>query len=163
MSMEANKALFRRVLDVVNGADMALMEGLVADDAILRSPAQPEGMVGLEGFKGFVTKLRGGFPDLKTTIEELVAEGDHVVGRVALRGTHTRLYRGIPATGRTIAATELIMMRIVDGKVRDAWQVLDVNGIMQQLGLMPAGDPPRVVGEIIVGAQRLYRALRGVR
>jgi len=152
---DANKEVFRRCLDVINGADSAVLDEIMADDVLLHSPGEPGGLRGRENLRGFIRKLRHGFPDLHTTIDDLVAEGPHVVGRISLRGTHRAEYRGIPSTGRTIAQTEMIMLRIEGGRVQAVWQVLDTLGIMQQLGMVPGGDPPRLLARLIVGLQRL--------
>ena len=160
MTIEANKALFLRCFAVINGADPATLDGAFADDALIHSPGEPGGIHGVEAFKRFVLKLRAGFPDLQTTIDDLVAEGTIVAARISLRGTHRAEYRGIPATGRTIAQTELIMARIVDGRVQAVWQVIDALGVMQQLGLAPMGDPPRLIARLIVGLQRLRGGMR---
>ena len=102
MSTETNKAQFRRLYEeMFNKGDLAIVDDLVAPDAV--NHEVPPGMNnrGPESARQVVTMLRTAFPDLHFTIEELVAESDTVAGRVTMSGTHLGPFQGIPATGRS--------------------------------------------------------------
>jgi predicted ester cyclase len=72
------------------------------------------------------------------TVEDLIAEGDTVVARVVIRGTHRGEYMGLPATGKQIEFSGFDCLRIVDGKFAEHWGTFDQLSMMQQLGALPA-------------------------
>jgi predicted ester cyclase len=82
------------------------------------------------------------FPDLRLTVEDLMAEGDRVAARVTFRGTHKGPFQGIPPTNRQVTFTSIEMNRMVDGKVAEHWVEIDLLGLLQQLGAVPA-EPPQ--------------------
>jgi len=78
------------------------------------------------------------FTDGGITLEEIVAEGDMVVVRWRMHGTHTGEYMGVPPTGKVITNHGMSMYRIAGGKIVEDWAVMDMLGVMQQLGLVPS-------------------------
>ena len=86
-------------------------------------------------------QLLGGFPDLQVTIEEdLIAEGDMVVARLMLTGTHTGPFAGQPGSGQRVRWSSIRIYRIADHKVVQTWAMQDRLGLLQQLDAMPAGE-----------------------
>ena len=83
--------------------------------------------------------MAAAFPDIQTTIEDLIAEGDKVVKRYTIRGTHRGEFQGIPPTGKEVAFSSIEIDRMVDGKVSEHWFEMDLLGLMGQLGAIP--DP----------------------
>jgi predicted ester cyclase len=81
--------------------------------------------------------LRTAFPDLHFTIEELVAEGDTVAGRLTMSGTHLGPLMGMPPTGGSVRQDHMHFVRFRDGKAIEHWGVRDELGMMQQLGVIP--------------------------
>ena len=77
------------------------------------------------------------FPDLKATVEDMVAEGDKVVTRWVLNGTHEGSIRGIPATQKRVTVKGITIKRIASGKIVEEWPLIDMLGMMQQLGVAP--------------------------
>ena len=77
------------------------------------------------------------FPDLHSTVEYLIAEGDMVVSRFTMRGTHQGEFIGIPPTGKQVKVTGMVIHRFADGKIVEYWVKWDVLGMMQQLGVIP--------------------------
>jgi steroid delta-isomerase-like uncharacterized protein len=75
------------------------------------------------------------FPDLRHTIEDIVAQGDRAVFRVTLHGTHQGTFMGIPATGKAIQYTAMGMVRFRDEKIAEMWMEADFMGLFQQLGM----------------------------
>src|SRR5256885_14084716 len=99
MATEANKANLRRIYEeCFNQGNMDTADELVASDSRDTSPGIPSGIptTGPDGLKGIVSLLRGAFPDLQITIDEMVAEGDMVVARTTATGTHRGTFQGIP-------------------------------------------------------------------
>lgn len=80
---------------------------------------------------------RQAFPDLKFTVDLIVAEKDLVAVRWTAQGTNTGAGNGLPATGKSVKASGQATFRFVDGKIAEEWAVGDTLGILKQLGLMP--------------------------
>ena len=137
MSVEENKVLFRRTYEeLLNGGDLSVAEQLVAPDFV--NHEAPRGRDrGPESMRGLAVMLRTAFPDLRFEIEELVAEGDVVAGRLTMSGTHEGPLMGTPPTGRSVRQEHMHFVRFEDGKAMEHCGVRDDLGMMQQLGLMP--------------------------
>ncbi len=120
MSLEENKAIIRRVIDeIINQGNLSAINDLFTPDFVDRSsPEQPPGP---EGVKGFVARVRAGFPDLRVDIEDVIAEGDKVVIRTTWRGTHQGRYGAAPPTGRQVTRTMIQIFRLADGKIIEEW------------------------------------------
>ena len=78
------------------------------------------------------------FPDLRATVEDMVAEGDKVVTRWTMHGTHEGTLRDISATGKQVTVKGVTIKRIANGKVVEEWSLIDMLGLMQQLGVIPS-------------------------
>ena len=90
------------------------------------------------GHKQFLASMFNAFPDLHFTIEDILAEGDKVAFRLAVTGTHSGAFQGIPATGKKITFGGTGIGMIVDGKLEENRAHADIMGLMQQLGAVPA-------------------------
>ena len=77
------------------------------------------------------------FPDMKATVEDMVAEGDKVVTRWVMHGTHEGPLQDIPATGKRVTVKGITIKRIASGKIVEEWPLIDMLGTMQQLGVAP--------------------------
>jgi predicted ester cyclase len=77
------------------------------------------------------------FPDSHFMLEDLIAEGDKVVQRYTIRGTHRGNFMGVPATGKVVTFTGIVISRFAGGKFVEEWDNQDVLGLMQQLGAIP--------------------------
>jgi len=138
-SEEENKAHYRRTFEeVFNQGNLALVDELVAPDFL--DHEVPPGMNnrGPDSTRQLVTMLRTAFPDLHFTIEDLVAEGDTVAGRVTMSGTHLSPFQGIPPTGRSFQQAQMYFVRFRDGKAIEHRAVRDELGMMRQLGVLPS-------------------------
>ena len=135
---EENKRLFVRLIEeAMNKGNLAAVDEMVAADAIEHDPAFPGQAPGAEGMKQLVTMFRSAFPDLHAHVEDLIAEGDKVVGRMVSHGTHKGDFMGIPATGKEISISEIHIVRIAGGKMVEHWGIADNMAMMQQLGVVP--------------------------
>jgi steroid delta-isomerase-like uncharacterized protein len=115
-----------------------IWDELMSNDVIHHFNSAPEPIVGLKANKEFNASLFQGFPDIQHTIEETIAEGDKVVYRTTLKGTHTGEFMGIPPTGKSVVINDFTLLRIVEGKIVEWWYDCNLLAVMQQLGLMPA-------------------------
>jgi steroid delta-isomerase-like uncharacterized protein len=96
---------------------------------------------GPEDVKRFMSEFRQAFPDFHSTIEDQIAEGDKVVTRWTMRGTHQGEFRGIAPTGKQITVTGIGIFRFSDeGKVIESWDNFDQLGMMRQLGVVPSPE-----------------------
>jgi steroid delta-isomerase-like uncharacterized protein len=85
-----------------------------------------------------VARLYRAFPDLHITVEELIAEGDKVVEKDMVTGTHQGEYNGLPPTGKSVSYNEIFIMRFVNGRIAEIWGVVDVLSQLRQLGMVQA-------------------------
>ncbi len=137
---EANKVLVRRFLEeVFNADDGGAVTELAAPDILGHDATSPEPKRGLESVRQVTVLFRTAFPDLRLGVEDLIAEGDKVVARWTLRGTHQGTFMGIPATGKVATTAEIVIYRLAEGKIAEYWGSFDVLGLMRQLGAIP--DP----------------------
>ncbi len=138
MSTTENKAIVRRNFeDAWNKMNLAIVDELFTPDYIGRFAAHPQPVSGIEACKQFMSGYFVAFPDAHFTIEDMVAEGDKVVARWTVRGTHRGVLAGIPPTGRPITVTGMWILRIAGGKIAEQWGINDTLGLMQQLGVVP--------------------------
>jgi steroid delta-isomerase-like uncharacterized protein len=134
---EENKALARQFNEEVwNNKNLDAINELMADGVVDHDipPGLPSGADGVKALVGMYVKA---FPDVKITIDDLVAEGDRVVSRWTATGTHNGELMGIPATGKQVTVTGIDISRYSGGKIVEHWGELDQMGMMQQLGVIP--------------------------
>ena len=141
MSTEENKALVHRAIEeVVNQGHVALADELYAPNVVYQNPGVAD-LHTREDFKRWVTAFRSAFPDFHMTIEDMIAEGDRVVFHYTFRGTNTGDFvmpMPLPATGKQVTMTGIVMDRLAGGKVVEILEMSDSLGLLQQLGLIPA-------------------------
>jgi steroid delta-isomerase-like uncharacterized protein len=126
-----NKETLQRFMDAANSGDLDVIDSLVHPEAVIRTPLPVPGLTEV-----FV-RLRTAFPDLRVVVEDMVAEGDKVVCRNRVTGTHLGEYMGRAATGRAVSYEEMFVIRFVDGLIAETWGVVDVLTQMRQLGFLP--------------------------
>lgn len=137
MSAEENKAMVRRIVEeAINKGEMAVVDEVLADSYVYHVPGNE--VRGPDGFKLYVAMMRTALPDLKITIENMVAEGDMVASRFTIRGTHQGDFMGIAATGKQVTIAEAVFIRFEGGKEVEAWPYTDTLSIYQQLGVSPS-------------------------
>ncbi len=142
----SNKETIRRFCDVMNTGDQELIsrtiDELVVPDALIRTPLPLEA-TGADRLKEVFRRLHGAYPDLHVEIEDLIAEGDKVVDRNTVTGTHLGNYMGLAPSGTFVTYDEIFVFRFVDGRIAETWGVVDVLSQMRQLGAI---DLPRRQG-----------------
>ena len=136
MSTEQNKAIARRFIEEAS-KNTALFDELLAPNYVLYFSAAPEPIRGIEAAKQLNAVYRNAFPDFVTSVEQMVAEGDKVVVRWSVHGTHTGDFQGIPPTGKHGMASGIDIVRIEGGQIVEDWGVFDSLGLLQQLGAVP--------------------------
>jgi predicted ester cyclase len=126
VSVEENKAVVRREQEELwnHTGDLDAAEELFAAGQA-------------EAAKQGAADFRRGFPDVISTIEDLIAEGDKVVARWRSRATHQGDYMGIAPTGNEVEFTGISFYRIEEGKIAQSWNIEDQLGLMRQIGVVP--------------------------
>ena len=119
---EENKAIVRRVYEIVSTGDFERAKEIVDQDAPDNEllPDDPPARL-IDTFKETFAEAREGFPDLGITIEDVMAEGDRVAARVVMRGTHRGEFQGITPTGKRVEVRAIDMFRISNGKIVEHW------------------------------------------
>jgi predicted ester cyclase len=141
VAQETHKATFKSFRDIVNTGDVELISTMIDEtvepDALIHTPLPMEA-TGAEALKQVWAILLRGLPDLHLTIEDLVAEGNKLVSRNSVTGTHQCEYMGLPPTGKSITYNEIFILRFSDGRIAETWGVVDVFSQLKQLGVIPA-------------------------
>jgi steroid delta-isomerase-like uncharacterized protein len=138
MGLEENEAVVQRLFDAISNGNLDELPQVVAPDVVDHNAVifmQPEGSGGVrEGIR----MLLQGFPDLRLTTEDLIAEGDRVAARFTTSGTNTGDYRGLPApTQQHFESEAIAILRIADGRVAEIRGTADRLGMLTQLGIRP--------------------------
>ncbi len=134
MSAEENKALARRSWEAPDNLD--ILDEVYAPDFVWHEPDQE--IRGHEEARQFITMYKTAFPDLSATVEDEIAEGDKVVTRWTIRGTHQgEIEEFGPATGRQMELKGITIHRFEGDKIVEEWNRYDNLSVLQQLGLAP--------------------------
>ena len=120
-TLEANKTLIRRLFEeVIPAGDPLAMRGFMAPDFLDHSPL-PGQPAGGEGGEYVVTTMHTAHPDLRFSIDDLIAEADRVTIRWTLRGTNTGSMLGRPPSGQPVVRSAIVIFRIADGRIAERW------------------------------------------
>jgi steroid delta-isomerase-like uncharacterized protein len=137
MSAEENKALVRRFYEEIDKGNLEAMDELVAEDYIDHSPPPFPGLAsGRAGVKQAFEIFWKATPGTHE-IEDQLAEGDRVMTRLRITGSHEDDLPGIPRTGNRLETTATVVHRIEDGRLTVKWSNKDELGFLQQLGVIP--------------------------
>ena len=137
MTVADNKAVVCTfVEEVINQGRLDRADDLVVSEFVELDPL-PGQRQGREGLKEIIGQMRTAFPDIHWIIEEMVAEDDKVVSRFTWSGTHHGEFLGIPATGRVVKVSGMVIDRLAAGKMADSRILMDTMSMMQQLGVLP--------------------------
>jgi steroid delta-isomerase-like uncharacterized protein len=128
----AQRRLIDQLAELYRTGDPSIIDDLFAANRI-------------EQAKRGIASWRAAFPDFRVTVHDVIAEGDKVVVRWTGHGTHLGGYSSetlgtIPPTGKTFEAQEIHIYQLHDGRIIADWEVWDMLGAMQQLGVIPRSD-----------------------
>jgi predicted ester cyclase len=138
MSPEELKAHARRIPEeLLTQGDLAVADELLAPGCLHHTPIPLA--PGREDMKRWVSAFRRAFPDLRAIVEDEIAEGDTVVLRLTLSGTHEGEFLGVLPTERPVTWQVMTIQRIgPDGKIAEHWSSWDQLGLLRQLSALPA-------------------------
>ena len=131
----ANKVRSRRYFEEVwNKGDFAVADELLARDYVDHDSSYPPGPAGVQAE---LSMYRRAFPDLRFTVEDVIAEDDRVATRVSAIGTHQGDLPRIPATGKRVTISGIVVFRFAHGKAVEAWMSYNFLSLYRQLGVIP--------------------------
>jgi len=134
---DANKTLVRRLFDEVwNQGHQQIADELFAQNYNHHDSSTPDLGRGPDSEKKRVTLYRNAFPDIRFTVEDLIAEGESVTARWSCHGTHKGELNGIAPTGRQFTISGISVARFTNGKMIEGYVNWDALGMMQQLGVV---------------------------
>ena len=134
---QAHRLFMQHFVQFINTADAKLASELVSSKATFFVPGRPDPVSGPAGYLEIINMMRSGFPDIQWTLEETIAEGDKIVARFTMRGTHQGTFLGVPSTGKKIAVQALNIYRFSDGQIIEERGQPDLLGLLQQIGGLP--------------------------
>jgi len=136
----ANEQLIRRLFDEVwSQGRLEGLDEIYAENFQAHYRHPPVWNLGPAGVRQVVSAIRCAFPDYREDVKDLICEGDKVVARITIEGTHQGSLGRLSPTGRKVNADEIVIFRIEGGKVIEQWGVPDLLEFYQQLGAIPAG------------------------
>ena len=130
MSLEENKEIVRKSIEVINSRDLSSIEKMVAPDFVDHTRQ----MNGPDGLKQFLCMIFKSFPDFHLAIEDIIAEGDKVWVRTIITGTHIGEFSGLAPTGKKFTEPSVWIYRIVNGKIVEGWDVQDELDFCKKIG-----------------------------
>src|SRR4029453_3920357 len=134
---ESNKTVVRRLFEEVwNKGYLPVADELFAQNYSHHDSSAPDFGGGPESEKKRATLYRTAFPDVRLTIEDIIAEGETVTARWSCKGTHKGNLSGIAPTGKQVTITGISVVRFTNGKMAEGWVNWDALGLMQQLGVV---------------------------
>jgi steroid delta-isomerase-like uncharacterized protein len=142
MSPDEHKAIIRAHVEVLfNQHEVDRTDEFFTPDYLDHAPL-PGQAPGLAGAQQKWAMYLTGVPDLRATIEDLVAEGDKVAVAWTVQGTHRGELLGIPPTGKHVRFSGISIYRLAAGKIAEQWERWDRLPLLQQLGVLPAPAAP---------------------
>jgi steroid delta-isomerase-like uncharacterized protein len=135
---DLRRLLHRFIDEVINGRDLdrALTE-LVVEDFVEQNPLPGQGP-GRAGLAGVLAGMYAAFPDLHWTVQDTVVEDDRIMAFSTWTGRHRADFMGIPATGREVTVEAWTVDRYRDGQMTESRIIMDIAGLLIQLGVLPA-------------------------
>jgi len=130
---DENKALVRRWIEEgFNRQNLAVVDELIAEQFSVNGQT-----IGRDGLRMSMSRHLMGFPDLRVTIDDILAEGSKVGVWYTAEGTHRGEFEGIPATGKRVKWSGFDLLTVEHGKITQARFISDLFGLMTQLGAQP--------------------------
>jgi steroid delta-isomerase-like uncharacterized protein len=132
--VEQNKAVARRFAEELwNQGDIAVIDEILAPEFVMHTPLGDRR--GLDSMRHEVVQTRAAFPDLRLTIDDIIAEGDRIAVRVNNTMTHKGTFAGVQPTGKALRIQEAAVFRLAGGKIVEGWAYWDAGKFIRQLGI----------------------------
>ena len=138
MSQEDNKAAVRRYWEGFNTHNLDVWDEVSTPNFINHDPGLPVPDADLKTIKEVIGGMLAAFPDIDSTEDDLICEGDKIVVRRTFSGTHKGEFFGVPASGNQVTFGGIFISRFSGGKMEEQWVVFDALGVMRQIGGIPS-------------------------
>jgi steroid delta-isomerase-like uncharacterized protein len=139
-SADRNKQVIKTLYEeCINRKQPELLSTLVSEDF-----AGPQGARGPSGFGSNIDALRRGFPDVRFTVHDLIADGERIAVRWTWDGTHTGPFQAWAPSGKRVTNSGIAVYELQQGKIVRVWLETDRLGVLQQIGAVPADLVPAV-------------------
>ncbi len=132
-TLERHKQLIYDMWRDVTAQDLDAVRTYYHADAVYHAGSGD--LTGREAIMSYYQGYYAGFPDFKGEVSMIVAEGDLVAHMAKVSGTNSGDFLGIPATGKFVSSSGMLMTRMRDGKIIEEWECFDYSDVMRQLGL----------------------------
>ncbi len=133
MGSEENKRVVQRVAQAINSGHLEDLDSVLSPSYVRHDPNPLMKDIGREQYKQAFIRLRTAFPDAKRTIEDLLSDGDKVIGRWTFRGTHRGPFFNIPPSGKVVTYPILAIYKIENGMIIEDWHIFHAIGLWQTL------------------------------
>ena len=138
MEIDEHAAVIRRLYGAFfSEGRVALAEELHGPGFVYHDVTHPDQVVDLDGYLKRNATFAAAFPDRQVRLDDVVAAGDRVAARATMHATHTGDLFGVGATGKKVRLASIVIYRFAGGKIVEEWEIFDVLGLYQQLGLAP--------------------------
>lgn len=135
MSEPGNERIVRRYIEEVwNKANLAAVQELFAEEAVIHAAGVDTVLSARAALPDRVRTFHAAFPDYRSTIEDMISDGDRVVIRGRDRGTQRGEFMGRPASGQVFDVLFIGIYRLRDGRIIESWVIGDDATMMRQLG-----------------------------
>ena len=129
-----NADVVRQCFAEASRGNRAALEQILAPDFVIHIP---DDHVGVDGLLGMVQVFKSAMPDMQVTVDHQFAAGDYVASRFTVRGTHDGELFGAAPTNRHVVLSGITISRCQEGRIAEEWELVDVAGLLQQIGLLP--------------------------
>jgi len=137
MAEQDNLRVIRELFDAWNAHDPNRMMKLFDEKFVGETDTLPAPMIGREAAGQVMEMYIRAFPDLRLTVDQMIASGDTVVTRWTATGTQRGELMGIAATNRSTTTHGCVVAELRDGKVVRDWNYWDTGNLLRQLGVLP--------------------------
>ena len=127
--------VLRRYLAAGDAAAFDVFPQVLHDDVVVHSPGGSTHL-GIAAQVAAWQAAHAGLNDLVHVVEQLVASGDVAAARVRVDGTHEGPFLGVGPTGRRLQVGQALFAQVVDGRIRELWEIVDTGDGLRQLGVL---------------------------
>ena len=136
MSGDTNKGIARKFIELSMAGDETGLENLYDSRVIFHHAGMAN--LNIKSYRKLDEDLRKAFPDQRWMIDDLIAEGDFVVARATIRGTHKGMLQNISPSNRPVILPMVLVFRLSNGKIGELWAEYDQLNLMVQIGAAKA-------------------------
>jgi predicted ester cyclase len=133
MSVKNNKILLQRLTEALNSRDLDAVDEIFTPDYVRHDPSGLLHEAGIEEYKRAFSAILAAFPDAKWAVEEILENGDRIIGRFSFQGTHDGPFFNIGPTGKKVTYPIIGIYRIEEGRIAEDWHIFHALGLWQTL------------------------------